>query len=206
MTAEHLYTWDDPPNQQHLDQVVQLLRLDGVIALSTGTSWAFAADPSSKKATDRLRQLKPDHAADRPFSLLCASISMASSMASIDGGAYRIVSRLWPGPYTVLLPAGRGLPRVLQTKRSLVGVRVPDARLCTVVAEQFGGPLVVTTIPANDEGAVPTMGFEVVERFEHRVDLVLDLGDPVPGSPTTVLDMSGDGIEVIREGIGPVDF
>ena len=205
MTAEHVYTWDDPPNQRHLDQIVDVLRHDGVIAISTGTSWAFAADPGSKKANERLRQLKPNHSDDRPFALLCSSISMASGMAVIDGMAYRLVNRLWPGPYTVLLPAGHDLPRVLQTKRSVVGVRVPDAKLACRIAERFGGPLVVTTVPPDSEGRVPTLGYEVHERYEHALDVVFDLGEPVPGDPTTVLDCTGESCEVVREGVGSLE-
>lgn len=204
MSAEHLYTWDDPPNERHLDQVVDLLRRDGVIALSTGTSWAFAADPASRKANQRLVRLKPLRDADRPYSLLCNSVSMASSMAAIDGQAYRLLNRIWPGPYTVLLPAGPGLPRVLKTRRKVVGVRVPEARLASLVIERFGGPIVVTTVPRNDDGQALTLGYEIVERYGHALDLVLDLGDPVEGVETTVLDLSAGEPQVIREGVGPV--
>lgn len=204
MTAEHLYTWDSPPNERHLDQVVDLLRHDGVIALSTGTSWAFAADPTSRKANQRLERLKPHRDTDRPYSLLCSSISMASSMASIDGGAYRLLNRLWPGPYTVLLPAGPQLPRVLKTRRKVVGVRVPDTILAPLIADRFGGPIVVTTVPKDSEGQPLTMGYEIAETFGHAIDLVLDLGEPVEGAETTVLDLTGDHPEVIRAGAGPV--
>ncbi|TVQ89987.1 MAG: threonylcarbamoyl-AMP synthase [Deltaproteobacteria bacterium] len=204
MNAEHLYTWQDPPNERHLDQTVDLLRRDGVIALSTGTSWAFAVDPSSKRANQRLSRLKPHRDADRPYALLCSSISMASGMASIDGGAYRLLNRLWPGPYTVLLPAGPELPRVLKTKRKVVGVRVPDTALATLVVDRFGGPIVVTTVPRGPDDQLPTMGYEIVEIFGHALDLVLDLGEPVPGTETTVLDLTGDAPQVVRHGVGPL--
>lgn len=204
MSCEHLYTWDNPPNERHLDHVVDVLRDGGVIALSTGTSWSFAIDPISKKALQRLQRLKPNRDPDRPYALLCSSVSMASGMASIDGAAYRLLNRIWPGPYTVLLPAGPALPRLLKIRRKVVGVRVPDTRLAKMIVDRFKGPLVVTTVPRADDGQVRTMGYEIADAYGLALDIVLDLGEPIEGAETTVLDLTGEQPLVLREGIGPV--
>ena len=200
--SDHLYTYIDPPNRNHLDQIVDVLRANGVIAIPTGTSWAFAADPTSKKADQRIRRLKPGRAKDRPFSLLCSDISMATQMTVIDGQAYRILRRLWPGPYTVLLKSNHALPRLLKTKRAIVGVRIPDDPLVIALVEHFGGPLMVSTVPRTPEGHAYTLGYEVAEVFGHGLDLVVDLGEPVEGVETTVLDLSDRQVDVIREGAG----
>ncbi len=202
MASEHLYTFLDPPNQRHLDQIVDVLRNNGVIAIGTGTNWAFAADPTSKKANQRIRQLKPDHPSDRPFALLCDSISMAANMTAIDGRAYRLLNRIWPGPFTVLLNASRNLPRVLKTKRAVVGVRIPADALALLIVEQFGGPLMASTVPTDDQGQHLTMGYEVYEQFGTGIELVVDLGEPLPGTETTVVDMSAGDIEIVRQGAG----
>jgi len=200
--GEHLYTYDDPPNERHLDQIVAVLERDGVVAIPTGTSWAFAASPLSKKAAKRMRRLKPDHPADRPFSLMCADIAMAATFTWIDGQAYRRLKRLWPGPYTVLLKGNRDLPRVLKTKRAVVGVRIPEEPLACFLIERLGGPLMVSTVPERDDGTRFRMGFEVNETFGHALDLVVDLGEELPGSETTVLRMIDGPVEVVREGVG----
>ena len=202
MSSEHLFTYLDPPNLRHLDQIVHVLRSHGVVAISTGTNWAFAADPTSKKANERIRALKPKHPADRPFALLCSSISMATSMTIIDGGAYRLLNRLWPGAFTVILKGSRALPRVLKTKRLVVGVRVPEDALALAIIEHFGGPLMVSTVPKGADGTPVTLGYEVQEQFGHGLDLVIDLGEELPGTETTVLDLSQGDVEVIREGAG----
>ncbi len=200
--SEHLYTYIDPPNERHLQQIADVLRHDGVIAMGTGTNWAFAADPTSKKANQRIRQLKPDHPKDRPFALLCGDISMATTMTAIDGAAYRMLRRIWPGPFTVLLKASQDLPRLLKTKRKVVGVRVPDDALAQAIIAQFGGPLVVTTVPRRDDGTHRTMGYEIYEAFGNALDLVVDLGEELPGTETTVVDLSGDDLMIVREGAG----
>ena len=202
--GEHLYTYIDPPNRRHLDQIVEVLRKNGVIAIPTGTSWAFCVDPASKKARTRMVRLKPSHGTDTRFSLICRDISMATSITLIDGRAFRLLNRLWPGPYTILLPSQHSLHRQLRTKRAVVGVRIPVAPLAMVIIEAFGGPLLVSSVPKDAHGALPTMGYEVFERFGRVVDLVVDLGDVMPGDPTTVIDCTMSTPEVIRVGAGDV--
>ncbi len=202
----HLYTYADPPNPKHVDQILDVLRHDGVIAMSTGTNWAFAADPTSKKANQRIQRLKPNHSNDRPFSLMCSDIAMATTMTAIDGSAYRRLRRIWPGPFTVLLKASRQLPRVLKTKRAIVGVRIPDDPFALHLIERFGGPLVVSTVPKNPDGTYLTMGYEVQELFGHALDLVVDLGEPLPATETTVLDLTSGEVEVVRQGVGDISL
>lgn len=204
--SEHLYTYIDPPNPRHLDQIADVLRSDGVIAIPTGTSWAIAADPTSKKAHQRISRLKPDRPKDRPFALLCSDISMATRMTVIDGSAYRVLRRMWPGAYTVLLRSNHDLPRLLKTKRAVVGVRVPDDALAIAIVEHYAGPLMVTTVPRPDEGPAYTLGYEVFEAIGAGLDLVVDLGEPVDGTETSVIDMSQGGIEIIREAAGDVSL
>jgi tRNA threonylcarbamoyl adenosine modification protein (Sua5/YciO/YrdC/YwlC family) len=203
--TEHLYTYLDPPNQRHLDQIVKVLRQDGVIAIPTGTSWAFAADPRSKKAEQRIRKLKPHHPKDRPFSLMCDSISMASTMTAVDGRAYRTLRRIWPGPYTVLLQSSHDLPRLLRTKRAVVGVRVPSDPLALLIIEQFGGPLMVSTVPRAEDGQHLTMGYEIFEAYGSALDLVVDVGGELPGTETSVIDMSQGDMEIVRAAAGDVE-
>jgi len=199
--GEHLYTYIDPPNSRHLDQIVDVLRRGGLIALSTGTSWAFCVDPSSKKALERLVRLKPNHPEGLPFSLICRDISMASTVATIVGRSYRYLHRLLPGPYTVLLYSQKKLPKLLGSRRSTVGVRIPQAPLCQAIIERFGSPLLVSSVPPGPQGVL-TMGWEVHEAHGQALDYVVDLGDELPGAKTTVIDLRMGDPVVVRQGVG----
>ncbi|MEZ4317438.1 MAG: L-threonylcarbamoyladenylate synthase [Myxococcota bacterium] len=204
--SEHLYTYLSPPNPKHLARIVEVLQHDGVIAMSAGPNWVFASSPTSRRATQRIRQLKPDHPDDRPFSLLCADVAMASTMATVDGATYKLLKRIWPGSYTVILKSGRALPRLLATKRKAVGARVPDDPLAMLIVGAWGGPLLISTVPLDADGRHHTLGYEVFERYGHALDLVVDLGEPLDGTETTVIDVSGGELVLVREGAGDVSL
>ena len=203
--GEHLYTYIDPPNERHLDQITAVLKRGGIIALSTGTSWAFCVDPSSKKALEKVIRLRPNHPEGLPFSLVCRDISMASQVGTIGGQAYRFLHRVFPGPYTVLLFSQKKLPKLLGSKRTTVGVRIPDAPLCQAIIERFGGPLLVSSVPPGPNGVL-TMGWELFESYGHALDYVIDLGEEVPGLKATVVDLTMGEPVVVREGVGSTDF
>ena len=204
--AEHLYTYDDPPNQRHLDQICSVLDKNGVLVMPAGTSWMFCCDATSKKAVQRMMALKPGRDERQPLSLVCSSISMATEMANIDGTAFKTLNRIVPGHFTVLLKSSRMLPKILKNKREIVGLRVPDEPLALAVVEQYGRPLVATSVPEDSAGQVLTMGYQIAEAHGHGLDLVVDLGEEINGQPTTILDLTQNEIEVIREGAGDLSL
>jgi tRNA threonylcarbamoyl adenosine modification protein (Sua5/YciO/YrdC/YwlC family) len=203
--AEHLYTYIDPPNPKHLDQISGLLAKGGVVALPAGASWMFCCDAANKKAVNRIRAMRPDHPKEKPFSLICGSISMATTMAGIEGSAFKLMNRICPGHYTLLLPSSRMLPKLLKNKRDVVGIRIPAEPITLAIVEHHGHPLVASSVPPDRHGHNLTMGFEVDEAFGHAIDMVVDLGDELPGQPTTILDLTGGDVAIIRAGAGPVD-
>jgi len=204
--AEHLYTYDNPPSERDLTRACKVLEDGGVIAYCTDFNWAFGCEASNSKGLDRIRLLKPSHPKDRPFSLICSSISMASTVANIDQPAFRLLRKMWPGPYTVILPRNRNLPKQLKDKRKVVGVRIPSNNMVRELVEKLGRPIATTSVPELSQGLTPQFGYQVFEAFGHGLDLILDLGTEVPGVESTVVDLSEGGLEIIREGAGPIDI
>jgi len=200
--VEHLYTYVDPPSQRHLDQACSILEAGGVLVYPTDFNWALGCDATSTKGLERIQKLKPEHPKHRPFSLLCSSISMAADYGNIDHHVYRWIKKLWPGPYTILVERNRNLPRYIKDKRKVVGLRIPDNVLVVALIEKLGKPLATTSVPLLRNGATPRFGYEVVESIGHGVDLVLDLGDELPGLESTIVDFTQGFAEVIREGVG----
>ena len=172
------------------------------MALPSGTNWAFCCDPTSKKAQDRIRLLKPTRPDHQPFSLMCADIAMASTLTKIGHQSYRLLRQAFPGPYTIILKSGPSFPKRLKNKRQTVGVRIPEEPLALGLITHYGKPLLCTSVPANKDGVVPKMGYEVFDTYGHNIDMVVDLGEELPGTETTIFDFTNEQIELLRVGAG----
>jgi len=213
--GEHLYTYINPVHDNDVAKACKVIENGGVIAYSTDFNYAFGCDASKSTALERVKNLKPHHPKERPFSLLCSDISMVSEYAIVENAVYRVLKKAWPGPYTVLLPSSKSLPKQLHDKRKIVGIRIPQNPLLLAIIEKLGKPLATTSVPnisAHDsEGNLvdrsPHFGYEVFENFGHALDIVLDLGEEVLGMESTIIDLSEDGVtEIIRLGVGDPDI
>jgi tRNA threonylcarbamoyl adenosine modification protein (Sua5/YciO/YrdC/YwlC family) len=209
VVARHVYTYVNPPRDRDLDAACLVLATDGVIALPTETSWCFVCDADSPKGLERIRRLKPTHPKERPFSLMCASISAASDVVNIDNNVYPLLKRALPGAFTVILQRNRSLPRLIHDNRREVGIRIPGAPLVRALLDRYGRVLAAATVPAvpmQVDGMVvehlPRFGHEVFESCGHALDLILDLGEEVPGVETTIVDCTGGSPELVRTGQG----
>ncbi len=204
--GEHLYTYINPTNLRHLDHIEQTLEHDGLLVLPMQTNWVFACDATSRRGLQKMHKLKSAHEKNKPYSLACSSISMASTMAKISGQKYRMLNRVWPGPYTVIVKSSPQLPKILKIKREKVGIRIPKEPITLAILEHYGRPLVVSSVPLNPDEHPYKMGYAIFERFGHGIDILVDLGDELEGALTTVVDFSEPEAEIIREGREPWPF
>ncbi len=200
--AEHLFTYINPTSERDLVRACQVLEHDGVLAYPMDVNWAFGCDAASVKALDRIRRLKPTHPKEQPFSLICADISMAASIGNIDNYHYRVLKRCWPGPYTVILKRHRNLARQIKDKRAVVGIRIPESPLIRDLVTRLGRPIATTSVPLLPDGSVAKMGYEVMDAFGHGIDMLLDLGEELPGLDSTVIDYSEEQPVLVRMGVG----
>ncbi len=188
------------PEPRKVARAVQVLREDGVIAYPTDTVYGLGCDITSKKAIERIyriKRMKPE----QPLAFLCPDLGDLAKYAIVDDRTYRLMRRLTPGPYCFILEATREVPRILQMKRKTVGIRVPHDEVALALVRELGNPIVSTT--ASDDGEAMADPGEIDERFP-GLDLVLDGG--VGGLvPSTVLDVTGRDIVIVREGAGPID-
>lgn len=200
--SEHVYTYDDPPSERDLAKACKILEKSGVIVYPSTVNWAFACDAADTKAIERIRLLKPTHPKERPFSLICDDISMASTVGNIDHQLYRYLKKAWPGPYTVIVKRNRSLPRQIKDKRQVVGIRIPECPMVRALISAYGKPLATATVPHKAENQPYKMGYQVFEDFAHGIDLLLDLGEELPGLDSTVIDFSEDQPKLVRHGVG----
>jgi tRNA threonylcarbamoyl adenosine modification protein (Sua5/YciO/YrdC/YwlC family) len=188
------------PEPRKVQRAVEVLRDDGVIAYPTDTVYGLGCDIKSKKGVERvyrIKKMKPD----QPLAFICPDLGDLAKYAIVDDRKYRLMRRLTPGPYCFILEATREVPRILQMKRKTVGIRVPKDEVALALVRELGNPIVSST--ASSDGDPFADPGEIDEHF-HGLDLVLD-GGYGGLVPSTVLDITGPEIVVVRHGAGSVD-
>jgi tRNA threonylcarbamoyl adenosine modification protein (Sua5/YciO/YrdC/YwlC family) len=189
------------PEPRKIKRAVDLLDAGEVIVYPTDTVYGLGCDLFNTKAIDRLYQIKQMDKGHQ-LSFVCPDLSDISRYAIVDNAQYRLLKRLLPGPYTFILEATREVPKIVQSKKKTVGIRVPNNEVALALVRGLGRPIVSTT--AAMHGEEPNIDPSEIDDLFHGVALTLDCG--VGGMvPTTVVDLSGGNVTVVREGAGPID-
>lgn len=196
----------ETPQRRLVTQAIEILNKGGVIAYPTDSAYALGCVIGDKRALERIRrirQLEDDH----NFTLVCRDLSELGTYARVDNAAYRMLRNATPGAYTFILEATGEVPRrLMHPKRKTVGLRVPDNAIAQALLAELGEPLMsVTLILPGDEYPL-TDPYDIRETLEHEVDLVID-GGYCGLEPTSVIDMTSEPPQVVRQGLGDVaDF
>lgn len=191
------------PQPRRIAEIVASIRSGGVIAYPTDSSYALGCRIGDKRVTKRIHTIRHTDK-NHNFTLVCADLSEISVYARVDNWAYRLIKSLTPGPYTFILPATRQLPKILANpKRRTIGIRVPDHPLVNAMLAELGEPIMSSTLTLPGDDRPLTDPVEIEERIGHQVDLIVDAG-PTGIEPTSVLDLSGGTVEVLRAGRGDV--
>ncbi len=190
------------PAPRRLQPAVDALRRDGVIIYPTDTGYAFGCALSSLKGIARLRKLKGyDAKHPKPLTMLVNEIAEIGRYGHMGNRSFRLVRRLLPGPYTMVLSATSDVPRQMKNRWHEVGMRVPDHAVCRMLVDLLGEPLLTGSVTSADA----EFELEEPEEFERRwprdVQVVVD-GGPLWPEPSTVLKLVDDEIEVLRQGQG----
>ena len=201
--ARYLEVHPETPQKRLIRQVVDQLRAGAVIAYPTDSSYALGCHIGDKNALDRLRRVRGlDDKHD--FALVCRDVSEAATYAKLSNVAFRLVRHATPGPYTFILKATHETPRRLQDpKRKTVGIRVPDNAIALAILEELGEPVMSTTLILPGDEHPLSEGYEIRERLDKLIDVIVD-GGACGLDSTTIVDLVGDEPEVLRVGKGDV--
>lgn len=192
------------PAPRRLAPVVEALRRDRVILYPSDTGYAFGGALSSRKAIGRIRTLKGfDERSRKPLSILVNELSDFGHYAIMDTSVFRTVRRILPGAYTIVLEASNDVPRDLRNRHGEIGLRMPDSPICRMLVEALGEPIVTGSLTPGDQEPELEDPDELERRFAGRVEVVVD-GGPLWTEPSTILQATDEGLEVTREGKGPV--
>ena len=189
------------PQQRLLAQVAVRLRQGAVIAYPTDSCYALGCQLDDKDAAMRLRRIR-QFDRHHQFTLVCRDLSQLSTYARVDNWQFRLLRQLTPGPYTFVLSATKELPRrIAHEKRKTIGIRVPEHPATQALLETLGEPIISCTLqfPEDDEPVSDPEDWR--EQLDRHVDVVVSSGH-CGVEPTTVVDLSGDAPELLRQGKG----
>jgi tRNA threonylcarbamoyl adenosine modification protein (Sua5/YciO/YrdC/YwlC family) len=190
------------PQPRLIAQTADILRKGGVIVYPTDSGYALGCMLGHADAQMRIRQIR---AVDDKhlFTLICRNLSELGNSAVVSNSQFRLLKANTPGAYTFILNATREVPRKLQhPKRSTIGIRVPDHHVVQALLEAIDTPMLSMTLSLpNEEDTSMMVPWEIRERLEHVVDLVIEVEHCEAGA-TTVIDLTGDSPVLIREGLG----
>ncbi|WP_199442792.1 L-threonylcarbamoyladenylate synthase [Umezawaea beigongshangensis] len=191
------------PQRRAVDQVVDLLRSDGLIAYPTDSCYALGCRIGNRDGIDRIREIR--HLDERHhFTLVCQDFAQLGQFVHVDNTMFRTIKASTPGSYTFILPATKEVPRrLLHPKKKTVGVRIPDHVVAQALLSELGEPLLSSTLLLPDQEEPMVQGWEIKERLDNAVDAVIDSGE-CGTVPTTVIDFSQGEPEIVRYGAGDV--
>ena len=191
----------DNPQPRALGQVTRILRDGGLIAYPTDSGYALGCMLGNRAGLDRIRAIRQLDAKHN-FTLVCSEFAQLGQYVQMSNDVFRAIKAATPGGFTFILTATREAPRVmLQPKRRTVGVRIPEHTTALALLHELGEPLMSSTLllPGHDEPM--SDGWTVNDEIGHALDAVLDSGD-CGTEPTTVIDLSGDEVVIVRRGSG----
>ena len=191
------------PHSRLLRRAAQILEKGGIVVYPTDTIYGLGADLLNKKALERIFKNKRT-SKHKLLSFICPDLKNISEWAFVPNYAYRIMRRVTPGKFTFVLRASAQVPKILLQKRQTVGIRIPDSPVAIGLALELGRPLLSTSVPMGEDG-FHSDPLEIAARFRFVIDLILDAG-VLSNQPSTIVDLTGDAPQILREGSGDVSL
>lgn len=193
--------YDENPNEKEITKIVEILKNGGLVIYPTDTVYAIGCDALNVRAVEEVCKLKGINPNKANLSIICYDLSDISEYVKVDNDTFKLMKRNLPGPFTFILNTTSTLPKIYKNRKT-VGIRVPDNNIVRTLVRELGNPIMTTSVKDDDEVVEYTTDPELIhERYEKDVDIVIDGGyGGIEGS--TIIDCSGDQIEITRQGKG----
>lgn len=201
MGARLLKIHPQNPEERKILEVVECLNDGGVVIYPTDTVYGIGCSIYNSKAIEkicRIKNVKPNS-----LSFICYDLSDISEYTShLSTPVFKVMKKALPGPFTFILQSSSKVPKILNTNKKTVGIRVPNHNITRMLVKELGNPIITTSIRDEDEIIEYSTDPELIyEKFEKLVDIVIDAG--YGGNvASTIVDCTQSEFEVIREGAG----
>ena len=202
-----LKIYPENPNPKAVNTVVECLQDGGIVIYPTDTIYGIGCDIFKQKSIERIISILGEKKKKDALTFICHDLSNLSDYTKpLDNNVFKTMKRVLPGPFTFILEANNSVPKLLQSNKKTIGVRIPDNNIIREIVRQLGHPILSTSVKDDDEVIEYTTDPELIyERYGDLVDIVID-GGYGDNTPSTVVDCTGGGIEVVREGKGDISL
>ena len=191
------------PSSRQIKTVVECLYDGGIIIYPTDTVYGLGCDIFKSKAVEKIALIKGIKKEKANFSFICHDLSQLSDYTKpISNEIYKLMKTSLPGPFTFILNANNKVPKLFQSKKKSVGIRIPDNNIISEIVKELGNPIMSTSIHDEDEIIEYTTDPELIhEKYKNIVDIVID-GGYGDNEASTIVDCTTDEIMILREGKG----
>lgn len=191
--------WNDSPSSSQLEEVAEIIEKGGIAVIPTDSVYAVVCDALNPKSIDKLCRFHGINPDKNNLSIICSGISMASRYAGIEDESYRVIKDNTPGPFTFILRSSSNLPKAFKG-RKMVGIRIPDCRFATGLAETLGHPLMTTSITFEDDDSARNIDL-IAENHSAIADVIVE-GEEGDTAYSTIVDFTSGEPEIVRQGKG----
>jgi len=195
--------YPENPAEKKMEQIVQCLRSGGIVIYPTDTIYGLGCDITNQKAIEKICRIKDIKPAKANFSFVCYDLShIADYTKPVDSTTFRLLKKALPGPFTFIFNASSLVPKMLHQNKKTVGIRVPDNAIARELVRMLGNPILSTSLRDDDEILEYSTDPELIhEKYKDLVDIVIDSGYG-GNEPSTIVDCTKEGFEIIRQGKG----
>lgn len=198
----------DNPDERSIGKVVECLRNGGIVVYPTDTVYGLGCDINDQHAIERIARFKGLNLKKADLSFVCYDLSHISDFVRpMSNEIFKMMKKNLPGPFTFILDANNNVPKLFKNNKRTVGIRVPDNNIAREIVSQLGHPILSTSVKAPDDDMLEyiTDPELIEETHSHIADIVID-GGYGGHQASTVVDCTGGGIEIVREGKGRLVF
>jgi len=198
-----LKIYPNSPSQRNIKTVAEVFCKGGLVIFPTDTIYGLGCGIRHIKAVNRIAQLKGIKKEKANFSMIISDLSMLAEYTKpIDNHIFRLMRKNLPGPFTFILNASSNIPKIFQSKKKTIGIRIPDNSVVKALIEHLGSPIITTSIRDDDYIVEYTTDPELIyEKYEKLVDIVIDAGYG-DNQASTIVDCTSDTPIIIRQGKG----
>jgi len=195
--------YEENPNPKQVQTIAECLNDGGIIIYPTDTVYGMGCNIFKQKSVERIAKIKGIPVEKSNFSFICSDLKHISDFTKpIDNTIYKLMRKTLPGPFTFILNANNNVPKLFQSKKKTVGIRIPNNNIILEIVRELGNPILTTSIYDEDDIIEYTTDPELIyEKYQDIVDIVID-GGYGDNEPSTVVDCTSDSFTIIRQGKG----